>query len=111
MPTRPRWRGSAKERARRASLDRPLALHGDAPQLAQMGGREIAARVQRAAVVPDDEVADLPAVLVLEFRPLLVLEHAQQQRVAFLARQADDRLGHQAIDVERLAPGRRVRTD
>src|SRR5438045_436264 len=92
-------------------LERALAPDGNAPKLAQVCRREIAPRVQRAAVVPDHEIADLPAVLVLEFGPLLMLEYAQEQRVALFARQADDRLGHQAIDVERLAPGGRMGAD
>src|SRR5205823_14399488 len=102
---------SGRRSSSTAELERPLTLHGDAAKLAQMGGRKIAPRVQRAAVVPDHEIAKPPAMLVLKFQPLLLLEHAQEQRVARLARQADDRFGHEAIHVERLAPGRRVRTE
>src|SRR5205823_8992100 len=90
-------------------LARALALDGDAPEPATGHGIEVAPRVQRAAVVPEEQITDAPAVLVDELRPLNRREHGAEQPLALLAWQALDVVRHQPVDVERLAAGRRMR--
>ena len=65
--------------------------------------------MQRAAIVPHQDVAGPPHMLVDEARLLLMIEQRLQDRVAFRAGQAFDLARHQAVDVERLAARRRMR--
>src|SRR5262249_56063015 len=65
--------------------------------------------MQRAAIVPDQEVAGTPDMLVDEFTTLLVVEQDREQLVALVGGQPLDPHRHQAIDVKRLASGRRMR--
>src|ERR1700694_4867850 len=85
-------------------------LDRDAPVDAVFLGWIIARRlVIRAAVVPDDDVALAPAVAVLPLR----LDHAVGQlvdeRVALVGLESLDLQNLAGIEVERLAPGLRVR--
>src|SRR5215471_15272549 len=89
------------------ALNRLLPQNGHPPQQAALAGGEIGARMQGAAVVPHQDVARPPDMLVDELSLLLVLEELLQERVALLPRQAVDLARHQAVHVERLAPGRR----
>src|SRR6202035_2798092 len=84
-------------------LHRLFAEDGHAPQQAPLARGEIAARVQRATVVPHHDVADAPDMLVDEFLLLLVIKKLLQDRLALLARQAFDFPCHQAADIERPA--------
>src|SRR5581483_4747168 len=86
-------------------LDRPGALQLGAVHQPAGGGIEGVAAVHRAAVVPPDEVADLPVLapgvfLLRRVRPQLV-----EQRLAFRHRQADDVGVDAAAEKQRLAPG------
>src|SRR3989440_6002831 len=67
--------------------------------------REIRARMRRAAVVPEEKVADAPDVLVDKLLPLGVVEYGLEQRSALFPRHVDDADGHQPVDVDRLAVG------
>src|SRR4051812_14448405 len=87
------------------SLDRLLAEHGDAAQQAALGGIEIGAGVQRAAIVPDQEIARPPDMLIDELRLLLMVEERGEQAPALLLRYALDLARHQAVDEQRLAAG------
>ncbi len=59
----------------------------------------------RAAVVPEEQVADAPDVLVDEIPLLGVVEHGVEQRAALFLRHVDDAGRHQPVDVDRLAAG------
>src|SRR5258708_13145547 len=59
----------------------------------------------RAAVVPEEKVADAPDVLVDKFLLLCVVEHGAEQRVALILWHVDDADRHQPVDVDRLAAG------
>src|SRR5215217_1599299 len=91
------------------ALHRLFAKNCHASQQAPLAGGKIRARVQRAAIVPHQDVAGSPDMLVDELRLLLVVEELLQNRFALLARQAFDLARHQAIDVERLATCGRMR--
>src|SRR3954452_13389833 len=67
--------GSPGQRALSHPLQRRLRIaRGDPAQIASMGGIVVgAAAMQRAAVVPDDQVADAPAVPVYELALRCVL--------------------------------------
>src|SRR5207237_2769330 len=90
-------------------LHRLLAQNSHAPQQPPLAGGEIRARMQRAAVVPHQDVAGPPRMLVDEAWVLLMIEQRLQDRVTLQTRQAFNLARHQAIDIERLAPGRRMR--
>src|SRR5205807_9686245 len=80
-------------------LHRLLAEDGHAPQQAPLAGGKICARVQCATVVPHQDVAGAPDMLVDELRLLLVVEELLKDCVAFLPRQTFDLARHQAIDI------------
>src|SRR5215467_4157775 len=82
-----------------------LALDGAATQGAALLVRPVGARVQAGEIVPHDEVADPPDVLVDDCRVLGDLEQPLQQRLAFVARHTFDPHRVLAGDVKRLAPG------
>src|SRR5262245_909142 len=56
-----------------------------------------------AAIVPQQEIAEPPDVLVHELSSLRVIEHRVEQRCALLVRHALDADGHQSIDIDSLA--------
>src|SRR5712691_4281338 len=85
---------------------RPLGtLDRRSPHQPTLRRREILARMGRAAVVPEEEVADAPNVLVDKLPLLGVVEHGVEQRVALFLRHVDDADRHQPVDVDRLAVG------
>jgi hypothetical protein len=58
-----------------------------------------------AAVVPEQEIAEPPDVLVDEFLLLGVVEHGVEKLLGFVLRDAFDAHAHQAIDIDGLAVG------
>ena len=64
---------------RQGRLARPVAADRHAAHPAVLLRVEVAARVQRAAVVPEKQVADAPAMLVDEFRALDRVEHERRE--------------------------------
>src|SRR6202022_4087416 len=84
-------------------LHRLFAEDGYAPQQPPLAGREVGARVERAAVVPHQNVARAPDMFVHELRLLLVIEEPLQDRIAFVASKTFDLARHEPIDIERLA--------
>src|SRR5262245_40982900 len=80
-------------------------LYRGAQHQAALVGWKIVARMRRATVVPQQEIADLPDMAVDELRLLGVIEQRFQQRVALLLWQAFDLAGHQPVDIDRLAAG------
>ena len=63
-------------------LHRLLAQNSDAPQQPPLAGGEIRARMQRAAIIPHQDVARAPHVLVDEAWLLLMIKQCLQDRVA-----------------------------
>src|SRR4029077_9128299 len=84
-----------------------LAFDGAAAQRAALFARPIGARVQAGEVVPHDEVAWPPDVLVDDGRALGDREQPLQQRFALVAVHALDPHRVLAGDVERFAAGAR----
>src|SRR5438552_7031571 len=84
-------------------LCRLFPANGYAPQEPSLVRGKIRAGVQRAAIVPHQQVARAPDVLVDELALLLVIEQLLQERIAFSPRQAFDLARHQTVDVKRLA--------
>src|SRR4029077_9373387 len=80
-----------------------LALDGAAAQGAALLARPVGARVQAGEIVPHDEVADPPDVLVVDCRALSDLEQPLQQSLALVARHPFDPHLILAGDVKRLA--------
>src|SRR6187401_1179597 len=93
-PTRCRAlrRRGCRYRARRAS-HRPLALHRDARAGACVRPVVPHRAMLRAAIVPERDRVLGPAEAALEQRVLAVLIEVRQNRVALVARQADDVAG------------------
>src|SRR6266516_7800135 len=94
---------SSSVRAR--SIRPPGPLDCRSPHQPTLRRREIRARMGRAAVVPQEEVADAPDMLVDKFLLLGVVEHGVEQRAALFPRHVDDADSHQPVDVDRLAVG------
>ena len=67
--------------------------------------------MKRGTIVPERHRAGLPFEAALVFGCLGVIAQHRQQRVAFVAVQFLDVGGEAAIDVERPAPGFRVRAN
>src|ERR1041384_5113762 len=88
--------------------DWPLALHRDAG--ARPGVRPVVPHrpMLRAAIVPERDGVLGPAEAALEQRVLGVLVEVRKNRVALVARDADDVAGEAAVDVERLAARHRM---
>src|SRR2546428_45596 len=76
------------------------ALHGRAQHQAALGRGEISACMRRAAIVPKEEIAEPPDVLVDELSSLRVIEDGIEQRPALLVRHVDDADGHEPIDID-----------
>src|SRR6266568_7046858 len=94
---------SSSVRAR--SIRPPGTPDRRSPHQPTLRRRKIRARMGRAAVVPEEEVADAPDVLVDKLPLLGVVEHGLEQRVALFLRHVDDADRHQSVDVDRLAVG------
>src|SRR5262245_49657900 len=104
-------------RTRRGSGAIVLRLHGSVTfdRHALPGARVRPIVPQRtvlgAAVVPEGDRARLPAETALEQRVLHMLVQVPQDGVALVDRHAEDARGEAAVDVERLLPGPRMRSD
>src|SRR5947208_14252178 len=91
-----------------SKLHRPLALHRDA--IARTRVRPVVPHraMLGAAIVPERDRVLGPAEAALEQRVLAVLIEIGEDRVALVARNADDVRGEAAVHVERLAVGHRM---
>src|SRR5437870_8034408 len=101
------WAGIRKENLQR--LDRSGAAHGRAVH--QPAQRQIVIEIclmLSRAVVPHDQVARLPVVLVPELRPDDVRAKLCEQRIALGLWQADDMRGMGLVDEQGLAAGHRM---
>src|SRR5262245_41664148 len=77
--------GTVVARADREGSIRPDgSFHGRAQHQPTLGRGEIGACVRGAAIVPEQEVAEAPGVLVDEFAPLGMIEHRVKQRLTLL---------------------------
>ena len=76
-----------------------------AAQQAALLVAEIGAGMERAAVVPEDEIADAPFVRIDELILLDMVEQRVEQLGTLPGVHPLDRPGHQPVDVERLAAG------
>src|SRR2546425_11134278 len=91
-----RYRSSEHEESYRL-----FAEDGHATHQTPLVWAEIGSCMQRATVVPHQQVAGTPDVLVDEFASLLVVEQRSEQLVALRLGQPFDPHRHQAVDVER----------
>src|SRR4051794_16753835 len=82
-----------------------LAFDGAAAQQAPLFLRKVSARVDRAAVVPHQEIAKLPDVLEDELAPLADVIELVEDGIAFRLIEIFEPRGHQAVDKQRLSPG------
>src|SRR5262249_61817345 len=80
-----RYRSSEHEESRRL-----FAEDGHATHQTPLVGAELGSCMQRATVIPHQEVTGTPDVLVDEFAPLLVIEQRGEQLVALLRGQPFD---------------------
>ena len=94
-----------------ASVAQRLALDGAAAHQPRLLARKILARMDRAPIVPDHEIAEPPFVLVDDRRVFGDIEQLRQRRLAFIGRKAFDARRHQPADIERLLAGRRMGDD
>src|SRR5262245_55386574 len=85
-------------------VERPAVDRAAAKQAALLL-REVGARVDRAAVVPHQEIAELPDVLEDELAPLADVVELLEDGIALLGAQAFDARRHQPVDEQRLAAG------
>ena len=95
-----RWRSQAM-------LNRPLAAGHEAVHAAAAVAGEAVAAVHGAAVVPDDQIADLPPLGPGELVARGVRPELVQQRLALFERQRRDVGAEAAPEEQRLAPGLR----
>src|SRR5262252_6289347 len=82
-----------------------LALDGAAAEQAALVLRKVGPRVDGAAVVPHQEIAELPDVLVDELAPLADRVELLQDRVALRGVEAFDARGHEPVDEQGAASG------
>src|SRR5215813_1364065 len=80
-----------------------LALDGAAAQQAALLLREVRARMNGAPIVPHQEIAELPDMLVDVFAALADVIELAQNRIALVLTHALDARGHQPVDEQRLA--------
>src|SRR5947209_10927723 len=85
------------------SLVQRFAFDGAAPKQATLLLGEVGAGVDGAAVVPHQEIAELPDVLEDELAPLADLVEPAEDFFALLRAHALDARRHQAVDEQRLA--------
>src|SRR6266700_477692 len=97
--------GSAAGTTPGKSIRPHRALDRGAQHQPALGRGEIGARVRRAAVVPEQQVAHAPDMLVDEFPLLGMIEDLVEQRRALLLWHVEDADRHQPIDVDRLLAG------
>src|ERR1051325_5477889 len=88
-----------------------LAFDGAAPQQAPLLFRKVGAGMDGAAVVPHQEVAELPLVFEDEFAALADAVELVEDRVALGLVHALDPRRHQPVDEQRLAAGVRMRDE
>src|SRR5262249_37998056 len=95
---------STPESSNTSSIRRILMLfpQNDSPQQTPLSRVKIGARMQAEAIIPENEIAGCPDMLVDEFSLLLEVEQIAQQLIAFRLRNAFDPVGHQTIDIESL---------
>src|SRR5580704_13615406 len=86
-------------------------LNGATTQQAALAFRKVGPGVDRASVVPHQEVAELPDVLENEFAPLADLVKLLQDHVAFVRFEPFDARSHEPVDEQRFAPGVRMRDE
>ena len=77
-----------------------IVLDSQTPQHSPFFGREVCAGMDRAAVIPNDQIARLPDMFIDKFRFSLMSEEELQNPVTFVRRQAYYFLGHQFADKE-----------
>src|SRR5256885_6737933 len=90
---------------------RPIAGEGDAVHDAALSMIVVDRIVQGGAIVPEGERARRPAEAAGEFRPHLMTEKEIEQRRALRLAHPLEASGVRNVDVERLAPGFRMRAD
>src|SRR5450631_1111387 len=83
--------------AKRSALDRATT------QEAAFPFGKVGPRVDRAPVVPHQEVAQLPDVLKDEFRPLADFIELLEDRIALVRVEPFDAGGHEPVHEQRLA--------
>src|SRR5690349_16508799 len=88
--------------------NRTLTANSHAPQYAPLGGVEVGSGMQRAAVVPEQQIARLPHVLVNMGGPLSMLTKLFDEAIAFLPWQTDSAVCHQAIHQQAAAASFRM---
>src|SRR5271155_2871763 len=88
-----------------------LPLDGAAAHQARFLAGKILARVDRAPIVPDHEIAEPPLVLVDDRRILGNVEQLLERGFALLGRKALDARRHQPAHIERFLPGCRMLDD
>src|SRR6266446_7617509 len=66
------------------------SLHRGAQHQAALGRGEVGARMRGAAIVPQEQVAQSPDVLVDEFALLGMIEDGTEEGLAFFLRHVDD---------------------
>src|SRR5712671_6972329 len=98
-------RGCGMGISRDASLVQRFAFDGAAAKQATLFLRKVGSRVNRAAVVPHQEIAELPDVLEDEFAPLADVVELLEDRIALLGAHVLDARRHEPIDEQRLAAG------
>ena len=91
----------------------PIVLHHRRAPVAAALMRRIVARrgMQRAAVVPQHQVADAPLVAVIAIGRFRIARQLRDQGVAFGRLEALDRHDLAGIEIDRLAPGFRMDAD
>src|SRR6266581_8910478 len=115
MAGRPAWAGAfirdsyCQEILPQGALRRLAAGQGDAMHYAPMAVVVVDGIVLAAAVVPERERAGAPLEAAGEFRLHLVAEQELQQRRALFLGHAGKARGVRGVDIQRLAPGLRMR--
>src|SRR6266567_5539956 len=95
----------------RLASNRPLALHRDARARTRVRPVVPHRPMLGAAIVPERDRVLGPTETALEQRVLGVLIEIVKDRVALVAREADDMTGEAAVDVERFAARHRMRAN
>src|SRR6266571_3974348 len=96
---------------RRLLLVNRLALDRAAAQQAALLLREVRTRMNGAAIVPHQEIAELPDMLVDVFAALTDVIELAQDRIALHLAHALDARRHQPVDEQRPAAGVRMRDE
>src|SRR5262245_1133160 len=88
-----------------ALLVERLAFYSTAAKQPALVLWKVRPRVDRAAVIPHQEIAEPPDVLVDELAPLADRVKLLQGRVALRGVEAFDTRGHEPVDEQRPPPG------